>query len=306
MGRVLFIFLDGVGIGPRDPDKNPFFQSELPTLSRLLGGGIPHLKAPEHSSQDSICFPLDPLLGVEGLPQSGTGHTAILTGENGPALYGRHFGPWVPVRLRPVVVDRNVLSRAQAQGFRCAFANAYPKEFHGSPWARRPAGPPLAAMAAGLLTREGEALKQGQALSSEIVNTAWRDHLKYEDLPEVTPQAAGRNLASITAEADLTFFAHYATDYAGHRGRMEGAVHALERVDAFLKGVLDHLPQDTLLVIGSDHGNLEDVTSGHTLNPAFTLLSGPGAHRLREGRSRLTDLPGLILEALTDGMPAPT
>lgn len=299
MGRVLFIFLDGVGIGPRSPDKNPFFQANLPTLARLSGGQIPHLDSPEHSGQGSVCFPLDPLLGVEGIPQSGTGHTALLTGENGPALYGRHFGPWVPVRLRPVVAERNILSQAQAQGFRCAFANAYPKEFHGSPWARRPAGPPLAAMAAGLLNRQGEALKQGHALSSEIVNTAWREHLKYEGLPNVTPQEAGRNLAFITAEVDFTFFAHYATDYAGHRGKMEGAVAALERVDAFLEGVLEDLPRDTLLIIGSDHGNIEDVTGGHTFNPAFTLLEGPGAHGLREGRSRITDLPGLILEALS-------
>ena len=299
MGRVLFIFLDGVGIGSRDPDSNPFFQAELPALASLLGGQMPHLEAPERIQGDSVVFPLDPLLGVEGLPQSGTGHTALLTGENGPALYGRHFGPWVPVRLRPLLEERNVLTRAQAEGHRCAFANAYPKEFHSSPWARRPAGPLLAAVAAGLLTREAGALARGDALSSEIVNSAWRTSLGYTDLPEITPLEAGRNLARIAEGVDFTFFAHYATDYAGHSGKMSRATRALERVDTFLAGVLEGLSPDTLLLVASDHGNLEDITSGHTHNPAFTLLKGPMAHPLRAGKTRITDVPGLILAALS-------
>lgn len=306
MGRVLFIFLDGVGIGCRDRGTNPFFRAHLPTLSNLLGGELPHLSRPTASREDCVAFPLDPLLGVEGTPQSGTGHAALLTGENAPALYGRHFGPWVPVRLRSLVEERNVLSRAQARGYRCAFANAYPKEYHASPWARRPAGLPLAAMAAGLFTRDANTLATGDAISSEIVNSAWRTRLGYAGMPDISPGQAGANLAAIAGEADLTFFAHYATDYAGHRGKMSGAVGALERVDAFLKGILSALPDSTLLLISSDHGNIEDVRGGHTLNPVFTLMKGPGAPELRKGLRRITDIPRLILTALSsEGRPEP-
>ena len=299
MGRVLFIFLDGVGIGGADPDTNPFFQARLPTLRGLLGGEVPHLGHPELCQGQCVAFPLDARLGVRGLPQSGTGHTSFLTGENGPILYGRHFGPWVPVRLRPVVEKRNFLARALARGYRCIFANAYPKEYANSPWARRPAGPPLAAMASGLLTREAAALAQGHAVSSEIVNSAWRTRLGYENIPEITPEEAGRKLGRLSGQADLTFFAHYGTDYAGHRGRMPGSVRALERVDAFLGGILASSPEDTLLVLTSDHGNIEDVRGGHTLNPAFTLLRGPGASKLREGMTSITDIPGLVLSSLS-------
>jgi len=299
MGRVLFVFLDGVGIGPRDPQTNPFFKANIPTLRGLLADQIPHLDEPEASHGSAVAFPLDPLLGVRGLPQSGTGHTALLTGENGPALYGRHFGPWVPVRLRPVVESLNILSRAQRKGFSCSFANAYPKEFFTSHWARRPAGPPLAATASGLMTRGADELARGEALSSEIVNAAWRTHLGYTDLPEISPQEAGRNLALISEGADLTLFAHYGTDYAGHRGRMDDAVRALERVDAFLGGVMEALPTDTVLLVSSDHGNLEDVTAGHTMNPVLTLMDGPGVQDLRAGLTRITDLPGTIMTALS-------
>jgi hypothetical protein len=234
MRRVLFVFLDGVGIGPDDPERNPFFLARIPTLRSLLADKIPHLEEREVSHGPSVALPLDPLLGVKGLPQSGTGHTALLTGENGPELYGRHFGPWVPVRLRPVVERKNVLSRAQARGFTCAFANAVPKEYYESPWARRPAGPALAAEAAGLLTRGPEELGEGKAVSSEIVNTAWRTHLGYTGLPDISPREAGKNLARITEGADLTFFAHYGTDHAGHRGRMPGSIRAMERFDCFI------------------------------------------------------------------------
>ncbi len=301
MGRVLFVFLDGVGIGPRDPAVNPFLRAPLSTLRELLGGDVPFLDHPETDGAAALAFPLDACLGVEGLPQSGTGHTALLTGENAPALYGRHFGPWVPVKLRPLVEEENLLVRAQALGARCVFANAYPREFHGSRWARRPAGPPLAATAAGLMDRQAEALARGEALSSEIVNTAWRSHLGYADLPDITPAQAGSNLARLANAADLTFFAHYHTDYAGHRKTMGAAVEALERVDGFLKGVLEELDPEALLVVASDHGNLEDIRGGHTRNPALAVLAGPGARRWREGLTAITQIPEMVLGALNVG-----
>lgn len=238
-------------------------------------------------------------MGVEGLPQSGTGQTALLTGENAAVLYGRHFGPWVPVPLRSLMMERNVLSRARARGFSCVFANAYPSQYLDVAWSKRPAGPPLAAHGAGLLTRHEEHLARGEALSSEILNTAWRTRLGLTDIPELTPEEAGRNLARITETASLTFFAHYSTDTAGHEKNMAAAVAALERVDSFLGGLIPALPPETLLVIASDHGNIEDISKGHTRNPTFSLLLGPGARKATKGVSRITDIPGLILRYLT-------
>src|SRR5690606_6913659 len=63
------------------------------------------------------------------------------------------------------------------------------------------------------------------------------------------PARAGAALAGVTREADLTLFAHYDTDLVGHRGDLAAAVEVLETVDAFLAGLLDALPADSLLVI---------------------------------------------------------
>jgi hypothetical protein len=297
--RVLFLFLDGVGIGPSDPDRNPFLRADLPTFQSLLGGEIPTVRRPAVSTDGAWAGPADALLGVEGIPQSGTGQTALLTGENAPALFGRHFGPWVPVRMRPLLVEKNILRQASAAGHSAAFANAYPSQFHQLAWSRRPAGPPLAAHAAGLLTRDESDLAAGTAISSEIVNTAWRSRLGLQNVPEVSPEEAGRNLARIVRSAGLTFFAHYATDTAGHERKMEPAVQALERVDRFLAGVLEDLPPDCYIVASSDHGNLEDITQGHTKNPVLTLLVGPGAASRFSMLSRITEVGDLILDLLS-------
>lgn len=292
------MFLDGVGIGSPDPETNPFFRARLPAFRRLLDGELPHLSRRETGGERARAFPLDPLLGVEGLPQSGTGQTALLTGENAPALHGNHFGPWVPVALRPLLQERNLLSRALSLGLTCAFANAHPSRFMRFKEIRRPAGPPLAAYSAGLLTRDETYLAEGKAVSSEIVNTTWRERLGFSFLPEVTPAQAGENLARISRSAQLTLFAHYSTDLAGHTGRMADAVQVLERLDAFLGSLSDSVSSSTLLVIASDHGNIEDVGGGHTLNPTLTMLVGNGSTSLREGLTRITDLCDLILTYL--------
>ncbi|HSR42040.1 MAG TPA: alkaline phosphatase family protein, partial [Longimicrobiales bacterium] len=133
------------------------------------------------------------------------------------------------------------------------------------------------------------------------VNTRWRAHLGHRTLPETTPRQAGRNLARIASGARLTFYAHYATDHAGHRGGMEGAVAALERVDGFLSGILDRLPDDTRLLVASDHGNVEDVTAQHTLNPSLAVVAGPGAAGGGAGLETIADVPGSVLEWLRGG-----
>ncbi|HEX7119777.1 MAG TPA: alkaline phosphatase family protein [Longimicrobiales bacterium] len=329
MPRVLFVFIDGVGLGADDPAVNALAAARLPTFERLLGGRRPTLPAatraaaPRHADGSppaartgptgdagaagdvatATLVALDASLGVDGLPQSGTGQAALLTGVNAAARFGRHYGPWVPTALRPLVADESVLARAKRAGLRVAFANAYPEEAVDPPPAsarrsrRSPlrAGPPLAALGAGLLTRHTAALARGDAVASEITNDGWRARLGRREVPEISAAEAGRNLGRIAAAHDLTLYAHYTTDTAGHHRDLAAAIHAIERVDTFLGGVLETLPADTLLLVASDHGNLEDARVGHTRNPALALVHGAG-HAAAAGRLRaLTDVAGVAL-----------
>jgi 2,3-bisphosphoglycerate-independent phosphoglycerate mutase len=297
--RAILVFLDGVGIGAGDPAFNPFAAAHLPRIQSLLGGRLP---IAEHLDADgrivaarAVLAAADATLGIEGLPQSGTGQTTLLTGRNGAAEYGRHFGPWVPTPLRPMLAAENLLRRAIDAGRTAAFANAYP--LSGAPADprifRRPAGPMLAAQSAGALTRGAVELAEGRAVASSITNERWREHLG-SDVPEVTPDEAARTLALIAANADVTLFAHYDTDYTGHRGALDGAVAALERVDAFLGALVDALSPDALLIVSSDHGNVEDVRGGHTINPVPVLAVGAGYKQFDSVRSLMNVTPTLL------------
>jgi hypothetical protein len=309
--RFLLIFLDGVGLGPDDVARNAFVAAALPTLAQLIDGRrVTAATSPYHGSRASLVG-LDATLGVDGLPQSGTGQTALLTGVDAVRRYGRHFGPWVPTVLRPLVLEQSVLARAQAAGRRVAFANAYPEELVAAGRAalengsRLPAylraGPPLAALGAGVLNRHTRELERGDAVASEITNDGWRDRLGRTSVPLRTPAEAGALLARIADAHDLTLFAHYSTDYQGHRGGLAGAVAALERVDTFLGGLLAAAGPDLRIIATSDHGNIEDITAEHTRNPAMCLVTGPSHAEFTRPLRDLTDVAPAILRELDLG-----
>lgn len=303
MPRVLLLFLDGVGVGETDAATNPFVAASLPHLRGLLDGHLPVQGTPRQLDHASF-IPLDATLGVEGTPQSGTGQTSLLAGFNAAVAHGRHFGPWVPTSLRTRLGTESVLARAAAAGHDVAFANAYPEEVLAAMRSPRPpaflrAAPPLAARAAGVLTRHAEALRAGDAVASEITNDGWIERLGRTELPRIDAATAGANLARIAAAHDLTFYAHYSTDSAGHRQDLAAGMTALERVDAFLGGVLAaQTSQDVLLLMVSDHGNLEDVRTGHTRNPALGIAVGRGHERCGERLRSLVDVAPLVLDLL--------
>ena len=86
MTKVLFIFMDGIGLGADDPETNPLARAEMPYLQALLGGRkLTASVAPYESEQVSLQA-LDAGLGVDGLPQSATGQAVLLTGVNIPDI----------------------------------------------------------------------------------------------------------------------------------------------------------------------------------------------------------------------------
>ncbi|MEX2281635.1 MAG: alkaline phosphatase family protein [Gemmatimonadota bacterium] len=296
MSRVLLVFVDGVGIGPDDPATNAFTAAPPPAISSWLRDGRASL------------VPLDARLDTDGLPQSGTGQYSLFTGDNGARKFGRHYGPWVPTALRDPLRKDNVLTRAVELGLRVTFANAYPEElisaaqrdgaFHALGPLR--AGPPLVAAGAGVLTRHTDALRAGDAIASEITNEGWRVHLQRHDLPAITPAQAGANLGRIANAHDLTLFAHYSTDAAGHQQDLNAAIAALHTLDAFLSGALENLADDVVLLVVSDHGNLEDASTGHTRNAALGLVASKDHEVIASELHAITDVAEAVLLRLRD------
>jgi hypothetical protein len=201
------------------------------------------------------------------------------------------------------VAGGSFLQRVREGGRTAVFANAVPRRWAGAS-DRRITGHTLAARAAGLLTRHEEAVARGEAIPSELGHDRWIRHTGQEGLDPLPPRGAGHRVGRLAEDADLVAFAHYDTDQVGHEGSLPEARAALERVDAFLAGVDESVPEDTLVLVVSDHGNLESVGAGHTRNPALGILLGPEARRRASELRTLTDVAPAVVRWL-DGTPGP-
>ena len=277
MTRVLMIFLDGVGIGRKDSSVNPLVGAHLPALRKLLGGEVPLLGRRRWSGPRATLLPLDATLGVPGLPQSGTGQTALFTGMNAPKLIGKHFGPFPYSTLRPVIEAHSVFRRLQTAGRSVCFANAYPQKFFDYIEERktRTTVTTYSCLTAGVPLRRARELRNGTAVSADITGEGWAA-LGYPTMPVITPAEAGRRLASLVHAYEFVLFEYWKTDPAGHDRAFASARRALEAFDALLGGALDAIDtKSTLVVLTSDHGNIEDLsTRTHTRNPVPLILAG--------------------------------
>lgn len=295
MARVLFLFMDGVGLGADDPSRNPMTVASMPTLSGLLGGRHLIAEAAPREGARATLLSVDACLGVAGTPQSASGQAALLTGRNVPAEIGGHYGPKPNRPIASILEADNVFMEVIRRGGRAALLNAYPPRYFESIRSRRRlySSIPLAAHAAGVGLKTSEDLQAEQALSADFTASGWVAQPDFPPAPVLSPYDAGRRLADLSAQFDLAWFDYWPSDYAGHRGVMADAVSLLELFDQVLRGLIDAWDDAAgLVVITSDHGNLEDLAKrGHTLNPVPGLLIG--SSELRRDFSRgLKDLTG--------------
>jgi hypothetical protein len=276
--RVLLVFLDGVGLGARDPRRNPLFAAPMPFLRSLLGD-LPSLGRRSITSADARCVAVDANLGVPGLPQSGTGQSTLYTGKNTARIIRQHFGPYLYSTLKPVVEEHNIFEQlcGNGDGLSVALANAFPQRFFdylAGPRRRMVAGM-YAALTAGVPFRDINALKNGIAVSTDITAARWAQ-IGHPDAPVVRPREAGGILAGVADNHDFTLFEYFTTDKAGHARDMDFAISTLTDVDDMLRGIYEHVDRTrTLVIVTSDHGNLEELgIKTHTRHPVPLLLFG--------------------------------
>jgi hypothetical protein len=293
--RVLFLFVDGIGLGPDDPEVNPFAAAHTPALARLLGRPLTRVDAPVLGPH-ALLVPLDATLGVAGLPQSATGQTALLTGINAAQAAGRHVTAYPTAQLRALLAEHNLFSRVAALNGRVTLANAYTPEYFRAVEAGtlRHAAITHSAISAGVTLRTVEDLRAGRAVFHDLTNARPRSW-GYE-LPLITPRDAGKNLGALAMAHDLTVFEFFITDLAAHGRIAVDPERAVEMIDDLTAGVVEGADLEELLVLlVSDHGNLEDRRqTTHTRNPVPALLIGHGRASVGEGLHAITDVTPAI------------
>ena len=319
MHRILLVFVDGLGLGPDGP-HNPLATVGLPDVEKATGVRLVEPDVADGVEEEGLVLaPLDAVLGIEGVPQSGTGQTAIYTGRNAQRLAGRHV-PALPGGTLRELLERDSIFRLvdpRSALETVAFANAFTSRYldrvqrKGS----RMSAALRAARAAGVRLRDELDLMRGHALSWDLTGEhfgvplpalrlaprgdRWRGFSR-ADVDTIDPSVAAARLLGVANDHRLTVFETYLADLAGHGRFVIDAEAALEKLDSFLGALLRDRTSDLTVVVTSDHGNLEDrSTAQHTLNRVPLLVLGPaygsfaGTRGIDEVRWRIENALGV-------------
>jgi hypothetical protein len=291
------IFIDGIGVGNRDSESNPF--AALP--SSIFTDFLDEPRG--ETIRGGLALRADASLGVEGLPQSATGQTALLTGVNAPEAIGRHLHGYPSERLREILGESSILKTLADAGRSAAFINVFNPLFFEA--VEQGISFPSSAtteanMAASLPFFKIEDLVERRAVYQDFTNGLLIENGL--DVPAFAPREAGEILAHSATAYEFCLYEYFRTDAVGHSQDVDRAIEEVRKVDEFLLGVLDKADlSETSILIASDHGNLEDLSSSkHTRNPVPVLLWGALANEAsaHDSIDSILDVVPMILKHL--------
>ncbi|MFH1759632.1 MAG: hypothetical protein ABIA63_00895 [bacterium] len=280
--RVILIFIDGWGLAGEGNPENPFLKGSQPFINECLSRN---------------CRAIDACMGVDGIPQSATGQTSLLTGENAQKILGFHLEGFPSKTLRTILQQKNIFKKLISMEFSCDFLNAYHPGFFKNAksfWSCTT----VAAMAAFNRVRTLDMLAEGKAVYQEITNQFLAD--RGFDVPVITPEKAAENLLTCSEDLNFALFEYFLTDHCGHRQDMNWAQKILSQLNIFIEEISKGLnPDRDLLIITSDHGNLEDLSiKSHTRNPVPLITIGNGAPNFRKNVENVSQIPDQVIKHL--------
>ncbi len=149
-----------------------------------------------------------------------------------------------------------------------------------------------AAREAGVPLRTWDDVRRGRALTGTMTHELearfnW-EALGQPPLPARSPAEAARILADLAGRHDFTFYKYQMADLVSHTGRVELARAVFQTIEDFVGEVLNRIdPAETVVIITSDHGHLEQVAfaHGHPRSKVPTWYFGPDAEE-QAGRLR--------------------
>lgn len=298
--QVMMIFVDGMGVGKNNPEINPLVRFKFDFFSKFFGH-FPTLKNSRIQSKYFTIKPINATMGIKGLPQSGTGQTAIFCGFNASKFIGKHFGPYPYSTLKPLIQQKNIFIELERRNFKTYFSNAYPQKFFDylKNGRRTLSVTTYSYLSAGKKLNDVNVLLNKKAITAEIKNDIWNAKLGY-NLPVIIPQEAGKIFYNISQNFHFNLFEYFLTDYAGHSKNFEYANEVISRLDGFLEGIISQMNfKNDLLILVSDHGNIEDLSvKGHTRNPAIGIFVGNRNREISEKVKFLFQIKNKIISYL--------
>lgn len=297
---IFYVFLDGIGFGEKNSDKNPF-QRFSTHIFRPLSGNP--------STESRIRYlETDATMGIPGLPQSATGQTALWTGFKAPLILGRHLSGFPSFTLKKIIAKHSMIKILNANGVKSDLINCYTQAFFKKfgPTAKHLSASTLIQMASDRPLKSIEDLREGNGIYMDITHEFLRK-MNFDSIPETDPvmfqrdpYEVGKSIPSKFSHYGLCIYEYFLTDKIGHDQNWELAEKSIRDLESFILGFLDAMnPLEDTLILTSDHGNMEDLSIGtHTKNPVPTMLSGKYANELEKSIKNLADIPPSIYKML--------
>lgn len=282
--KVIFIFLDGIGLG-KNVDYNPFTRAKMPIFHDLIGEKL--LDTTYIARENLLVKGIDACLGVEGIPQSATGQTSLFTGFNAQAILGHHLMAYPNDKLISLINKRSIFKYATEKHVTSIFSNSYTDKFfdsiHQNPSTLSVTTRCVLAAKARFNTLND--LIENRAVHWDITNSTLQD-LAYKRVPLISPFKAGQNLRNLTRDYNLVLHECFLPDLIGHKKDLYRSLEFLEMFDEFLRGVLNDISSNVQVLISSDHGNMEDLSfGGHNRNQVPLICIGSLARQFTEIKS---------------------
>lgn len=294
--RLFLFFIDGIGIGESNPERNPLIQLGDAFLgpSHFHSGHVPL------RTSTVWLLPIDATLGVAGRPQSATGQTSFMTGINAAEKLGYHQQAFPNEQLLPLISSHNLLKVLMQNGVRATSANLYSHKYFSDRRKRRKNMFPVSTLSiesAGIPFRYYKDYRLRRAVFADITNQMLKE--RGFNIKPIPPKRAASHVLNIFKRQDLVFFEYFLTDTYGHARKAAAIRHCVANINAFLRALWEQSKQEIDILIISDHGNAEDMEVGdHTLNPVpFFLISSQAekwASKVPEPQS-LLDIKPFIL-----------
>lgn len=300
-----------MGVGKAEADKNnPFVAANAEFLPFSENRCI--------LPDNTIVKKIDACLGVEGIPMSATGQTALFTGINAPGLLNRHKDSYPDNFMRKIIKQDNILSSLSRNGFKVRFLNVYPdhSEYYTPAYIRIQDNGQLyfserfpankratlsvtscMMLASGLTPFGITDIRHERSIFHDFSNRSLIE--QGYDLPEFTPEKAAEIIYKTSRNYDFTLYEFFQTDFYGHGSPFAECIKLIRELDRLVKHLISLLnnEQDTLLIT-SDHGNLEDFsTQLHTRNPVPLICWGYKSTELQERIDSLINVKPAIMES---------
>jgi hypothetical protein len=256
---------------------------------------------------------IDPSSGISGLPQSGTGQTSLFTGVDAPLILNRHIPNFPSFTLKKFISKYSLIKKLVDEGKSSSLLNSYSPFYFAKIFPKKKflSASTLVQLASDQPLFDFKKLAKNESLYMDITHQFLINNYGVQNLFDVgdwsgidiqkllekrEPAGQGKRFIQLGRNYDCSLFEFFLSDRAGHSQNPEIAVDVIDILEKFTSAAIDELNDDELLIVSSDHGNLENLdVKIHTHNAVPIICAGKNHKLFVQKIEKLAHIPRQIL-----------